>query len=321
MRVLGIGSALVDLLAFVEPSWLAKSGTTAGGMTLVDPGRLEQLLGTLSGNPPTAPGGSACNTLVGLARLGVQTRFVGKVGQDPRAASLRSALEASGMETRFRTSATATGTVLSVVTPDAQRTMFTSLGAAAELTPDEVTEELFADVDLVHLEGYLAFNAPVFRKVMEICARLKLKVSLDLASFETVGVCRALFEEALPHLHLLIANEDEARAFTGLEPEAALEYLAQRAPVAVVKLGAEGSLVARGTERAQAQAFRVKAVDTTGAGDLWASGFLAGHLQGMSLEASAQLGSRVASEVVQVLGAAIPEEGWQTIRQWRQSAV
>ena len=253
---------------------------------------------------------------MGLARLGTESHFLGRRGRDELGAEVERALTAWGVRAALRTSPTPTGRVLSVITPDAQRTMMTYLGAAAELAPEDLKSEDFAGHDLIHLEGYMLFNRPLTLRALELASAAGARVSLDLSSFEVVRQNRSLLREVIDeYVDLIIANEDEASAFTGDEdPEENLEILAELAEMAVVKLGAEGVLVAKGRKRVRAPGYKARAVDTTGAGDLWASGFIHGLARGFPLDRAARLGNRMGAAVVEVLGAAIPDEAYVRIR-------
>jgi sugar/nucleoside kinase (ribokinase family) len=205
------------------------------------------------------------------------------------------------------------------VTPDAQRTMFTFLGASLELNPGDIEDADFSDAALVHLEGYLLFNRPVVERVLELAQKHKVRVALDMGSFQVVQAAREYLDElfAQHRVDILMANEDEARAYTGLGDAESLEVFADKVGTAVVKRGKDGALIAQGASRVDVKAHRVAALDTTGAGDLWASGFLYGMNHGLSLENSANLASKIGSEVVQVMGAVIPAEGWERVHAYR----
>lgn len=317
----GVGAALVDLLLEEKDDFLGRMGSDKGGMTLVDRERIEAALKQTDRKITVVPGGSACNTLVGIGQLGGKARMIGRLGRDDLAKAFQAGLQKAGVESRLGSSEEATGRVLSVVTPDAQRTMFTFLGASTTLTPGDVNEADLRDAALVHLEGYLLFNRPVVERILQLAQALQVPVCLDLAAFQVVDAMRGFIDEmfAKRQIDLVIANEDEAKAYTGLGESESLEILAGKARTAVVKRGAEGVLVAQGKTRLEVAAHRVKAIDTTGAGDLWASGFLFGLHHGLSLDSSARLGCRVGAEVVQVLGAVIPEAGWQRIHDYRGS--
>jgi sugar/nucleoside kinase (ribokinase family) len=308
----------MDLLLEAPDEFVAAMGAPKGGMSLVEAEAIAKALKNHSEAPKQVPGGSACNTLVGIGHLQGKARMVGRLGSDAYAEVFRAGLKKAGVEDRIKGSSDATGHVLSVVTPDTQRTMFTHLGAAAGLSPVDIKEEDIADAAMVHLEGYLLFNRPVVERVLDLARKAGAKVSLDLASFEVVGICRDLIDELFEKkwIDIVIANEDEAKAYTGLGESESLEILAQKAPLAVVKVGKDGAHLARGKERLHVGAHRVTALDTTGAGDLWAAGFLYGLNHGLSLENSAHLGSKIGSEVVQVLGAVIPDPGWQRIHEY-----
>ncbi len=315
-NILGVGAALMDLLAHVDDSFLATTGGSKGGMTLVDPQVQKELLARLPVQASEAPGGSACNTLVGLARLGTHARFLGRRGADARGDRLETALVAAGLDLALVRGPEDNGCVLSCVTPDAQRTMFTSLGAAAAFGPGEIDESRFEDVGLVYIEGYLLFNAPLFDRLLDIAARRGIPVALDCGSFEVVGIFRERLHELLGAraISILLANEDESKALTGTDPEPSLEWISQHVDIAAVKLGARGALLAQGGKRAIVQAVPVaRVVDTTGAGDLWAAGFLAGLDRGLDLAAAGHLAAGVAAEAIQVLGAQIPQDGWHRL--------
>jgi len=315
--VAGAGAALVDLLIEESDAFLAKLGVEKGGMNLVDASDITRMLGETSAEVSMVPGGSACNTIVGLGKLGDAPHFLGRIGTDEQGTLFQKNIADSGVKAALQVSETTpTGRVLSVVNPDAQRTMFTFLGAAAEMTPELIPAGFFKDVDVLILEGYLAFNEPYFMELLKQAKENQVEVALDLSSFDVVNICRPVLEKALQGgVSILIANEDEAKAFTGKEEAEALEALAPLVDMAVVKLGARGSLIARGDERWQADALMVDARDTTGAGDLWAAGFLYGYSRDWTPDKCANLGSAVAAEVVQVLGTVIPAAGWERVAQ------
>lgn len=313
-KILGVGAALVDLLSEVNDSWVESQGFGKGGMNLVEWPSIEKMLTTLS-QPETVPGGSACNTIRGLARLGGDTAFLGKVGSDDLGQLFRKSLLSSNVESRLVESATPTGRVLSAVTPDAQRSMYTFLGASAETVPADLSAKVFEQIGMIYMEGYLAYNAPWFTAVIAAARKANIPLAFDFGSFNVVEHNRALLDEtfAVAPFEVLIANEDEAKAFTGLEGEEALRKMMPYAKIAVVKLGKDGALIGQNGNIVRVSAFVVQAVDTTGAGDLWAAGFLYGLLKGWSNSQSGLLASRVASEVVQVMGPMIPDAGWTRI--------
>jgi sugar/nucleoside kinase (ribokinase family) len=195
--------------------------------------------------------------------------------------------------------------------------MYTYLGASSETDPKAISPADFADTALVHLEGYLLFNPDLIGAILEAAKSAGTLISLDLASFTVVEAAKPLLESICEkYVDILIANEDEARAFTGSADEnEALKRLAAKAPCAVLKVGKRGSYIAHGTTVVRVERLGDgNAVDTTGAGDLWAAGFLFGIVNGFPLEKCGKLGSACGFEVCQVIGAHIPEEGWKRIR-------
>ena len=315
--VTAVGSALVDLLAREDDAFLEKVNAAKGGMKLVDETFITTVVSKLTGRTIMVPGGSACNTVVGIGQLGGAARFVGKRGEDALGDLLEEGLARSGVQTRLFRSSSPTGRVLSIITPDAQRSMFTFLGAASELNPEEITGECLEGTAVVHVEGYLLFNAELITKVMATAQDAGAMVSLDLASYTVVEQSHALLEMLVDrYVDILIANEDEARAYTGeTDEETALERLAEQTDTAVLKLGARGSIIARGGEVVRvAPAGSEGVIDTTGAGDLCAAGFLYGLVHDLPLEQCGKLASACGYEVCRVVGAVIPEEGWQRIK-------
>jgi sugar/nucleoside kinase (ribokinase family) len=316
-ELIGIGSPLVDLLLTVDDGFLTKhvSGSK-GGMELVGPAEIESLLKKAKKESVRAAGGAASNTTVGCANLGIRSAFVGSIGRDDYAAFFRSALLAQGCEPRLiEHGDLPTGHVLSLVTPDSQRTMRTCLAAAAALDPAAITAATFAGAKLVMLEGYTLFNHELTRAIASAAKAAGCQLALDMASFEVVMANKAILEELLSgQVDLVFANEDEAKAWHADGPEAALADLASRTSVAVVKLGRDGALIQRGNERVQVAAELVEAIDTTGAGDCWAAGFLAGYLRDLPLAQCGALGAKAGAAVVQVMGGHVSREHWLSIK-------
>jgi len=316
--IVGIGSALVDFLVHAEEAFIEQApGAVKGGMTLVDSTSIDKTVALAAKKPQVVPGGSACNTVIGVGNLGGRGRFVGKRGTDELGDLFETGLKSNGAEPFLLQAPTPTGRVLSIITPDAQRTMLTFLGAAAEILPEEVRKGCFQEAAVVHVEGYLLYNPDLLLAVFEEARRAGACISFDLASFTVVEDSVDILEDLVDrYVDILIANEDEARVFTGHTDEArAIEALSKRAALAVLKLGPGGSRVAfEGRIVGVEPMGDGRAIDTTGAGDLWAAGFLYGLVNGFSLEESGRLGSACGYEVCQVVGAGIPSPGWDRIR-------
>jgi len=317
--IAGIGSALVDLCLTESVDFVNSSGAQMGGMVMVDHTHIESVLCKSAGKASTVPGGSACNTIVGVGKLGAKARFVGKRGDDDLGKTLEESIRQAGVEPVLMTASSATGRVLSIITPDAQRSMLTYLGAASEMKPEEVKPSYFEDCAVVHIEGYLLFNVDLLMASLKAAKSSGALVSLDLASYTVVEASLKVLDEIVDGglIDILIANEDEAASFTGIrgDEDAAAKALGKRAPLAVMKFGKRGSVIIHGDNMVRIAPYGDgrPAVDTTGAGDLWASGFLYGLVNGYDLKRCGDLGSVCGYEVCQVVGAHIPEDGWKRI--------
>jgi sugar/nucleoside kinase (ribokinase family) len=315
--IVGVGSALVDICLLESESFVRAADAQIGGMKLVDATVTPMLLKKSANTPAIVPGGSACNTILGIGMLGGAARFVGKRGNDEYGRMFEEGLKRHHVEPRLFTTSTPTGTVLSLITPDAQRSMLTCLGASSETDPAEMTPALFEHACLVHLEGYLLFNKELMTAVLKAAKASGAKISLDLASYTVVESSMEYLRTIIGEfVDIVIANEDEARAYTGFSDERrAIQALSESAEISVVKMGGRGSLIAQKKTITTIEPLRgAKIIDTTGAGDLWAAGFLYGITQGNSIEKSGMIGSACGYEVCQVIGATIPEEGWLRIR-------
>ena len=315
--IVGVGSALIDILAHEDEAFLSKTGAVKGGMTYVNKEFIDETL-LLSSQPPSlVPGGSACNTVVGVGKLGGAARFVGKCGTGTMGEFFENDLKRQNVEPALLRSDSPTGRVLSIITPDAQRSMFTFLGASAETKPQDIAQDFFTNAAIVHIEGYLLFNPELILKVLKTAKSAGARVSLDLASFNVVKESHAQLQHIVEsYVDILIANEDEALAYTGHKDEArAIQSLAANVEIAILKVGKRGSFIAC---RDQVIAIQPKTgapiIDTTGAGDLWAAGFLYGLVNGYALEQCGELGSACGYEVCQVVGANIPDAGWARIK-------
>jgi sugar/nucleoside kinase (ribokinase family) len=317
-ELIGVGSPLVDLLLTVDDALLTEHVSGAkGGMEMVEADAIAAIVKKSKQKPVQAAGGAASNTTVGCANLGIRTAFIGSCGSDDLAAYYRDKLTSQGCEARLvEHPVLPTGRVLSLVTPDAQRTMRTCLGAAAALDPALFSASTFAGARVVMLEGYTLFNHELTRAIARAAKAAGAELALDLASFEVVKYNHGVLEELLAgQVDIVFANEDEAAAWTGGSPEQALADLAGRTRLAVVKLGKEGAWIARGGERVRVGIEPVESVvDTTGAGDCWAAGFLAGHLRGLPLAQCGRLGALCGAAVVQVMGAQVPSVEWTRIK-------
>ncbi len=308
--VVGLGNAIVDVLAQVDDEYLESLGVTKGAMTLVDAGRAETLYDRME---PTAQcsGGSAANTIAGLASLGGDGAYIGKVRDDGLGRIFERDIRAQGVvfETAAAASGPSTARCLIFVTPDAQRTMQTFLGASATLGPDDVDAEMIRRAKITYLEGYLWDPAPAkeaFRKAAGIAHEAGRRVALTLSDSFCVERHRAEFRElAANDVDILFSNEDEILSLYEVSDlQQALGELRGSCEIAVVTRGANGSVILAGDSTYEVPAEPLeKVVDTTGAGDLYASGFLHGLSQGRDLAVCGRIGSIAAAEIVSRVGA------------------
>ncbi|MCU1450100.1 MAG: PfkB domain protein [Acidimicrobiales bacterium] len=305
------GNALVDVLATVTDEQLAALGIVKNSYELVDAETADRLYAAM---PPAVEisGGAAANTAVGVVSLGGTAGYIGKIREDQLGAVFRHDLRAAGVgfETAAAGSGPATGRALTLITPDANRTFRTYLGAANELTPDDVDEVTVAAAQVTYLEGYL-WDPPgakeAFRKAMRLAHEAGRKVSLTLSDPFCVDNWGHEFAQLLEQglVDILFANEAELLAlYPELDFDAAVARLRTVCPLAAVTRGEHGSLVVAGEETHEVPAAPVgDVVDTTGAGDLYAAGFLFGLTHGEPLARCGELGSVCAAEVISHVGA------------------
>ena len=315
--VLGVGSPLLDVLAKVDDNFLAKHISGAkGGMEMIGSEERASLMQLLGKNVEWVPGGSAGNTVFALARMGIDVAMLGKTGKDSEGEYYRSKLVSSGGSDRefFLSETAPTGICLSLITPDAERTMRSDLAAASLMTPEDVQKVDFSRYGIVLIEGYMLFSA-AFDAVFESAKKAGCKIAFDLASFEVVNIFRDKINALLDDVDILFANADEAAALVGNIPEEEqLEELAKHCSTAVLKLGKRGAMVKRNGEKVRVSAELVEnPVDTTAAGDLWAAGFLSGTVKNHALENCARYGSILSGEVVKVIGSQLPDGSWEKI--------
>ena len=319
INVLGVGSALVDVLARVDDAFLVHAGGEKGGMEMVPRRRQDELIARLPEKLSRAPGGAAGNTIFALANFGVPVAMLSKVGEDAEGVFYRRKLEELGGRAEFFTDANAgTGRCLSLVTPDSERTMRSELGASQLLTAEEVAAFDFSPYTHVYVEGYMLFLPGVVQTALRRAKAAGCRIGMDLASFEVVKFFRGEVEALLrEYVDLVFANEDEAAALLSdsLAEEAAARKLGEFCEVAALKLGPRGSLICRNGRLTRIAIEPVEALDTTAAGDSWAAGFLYGELCGLDDAEAGRIGSLVSAEVVQVMGSELPPERWQEIRQ------
>ena len=318
-KIIGLGNALVDVLVTLKSDEvLQEMGLPKGGMTLVDKDKY-QIISDLFAGLPThqATGGSAGNAMKALAALGAATGFIGKVGNDKKGEFFREALERQGTEAHLLVSSDLpSGVASTFVSADGERTFGTYLGAAATLKAEELSLDMFKDYAYLFIEGYLVQDHALILRAIELAKEAGLQICLDLASYNIVAGDLDFFTLLInKYVDVVFANEEEAKAFTGLEAEEAVAALSQICSIAVVKRGAKGALIRKGSEEYRVAACPVqRVVDTTGAGDYFAAGFLYGLTAGYALERCAAIGAALSKEVIQVIGAELSEQKWDIIK-------
>jgi sugar/nucleoside kinase (ribokinase family) len=317
LNILGIGNALVDILVLPDDDQIIYDlNLPKGGMTLVDrelSAAIQDKISHLKSKITT--GGSVANAINGIAGLGVSCGYIGSIGDDELGSLFRNDMLNNGINTFLKQSELPTGCAVGLVSPDGERTFATYLGAAVDLRAEDITTEQFNGFDLFFIEGYLVFNQSLIMTAASSAKSAGLKLALDLSSFNVVEANIDTLNELVDnYIDILFANEEEAKSFTGLKPEEALYAIAGRCDIAVVKVGKEGAYIQQGNRKIHVPALVNKAVDTTGAGDYFAAGFLAGLAKGYDLEKCGKLGAILASKVIQAVGAELSAEDWNSIK-------
>jgi sugar/nucleoside kinase (ribokinase family) len=311
LDVLAIGNAIVDVIASADEAFLESEGLTKGGMQLIDADRAEALYSRM-GPGREISGGSAANTLAGAAALGARCAFIGQVADDQLGEVFAHDMRAYGVrfDTPARSGEPPTGRVLILVTPCGERTMNTLLGASHYLPMEALDEELVRSSAILYLEGYLwdpEQPRTVMRKAIEIARAAGRKVAMTLSVNFIIELHRAdlqgLIDQGL--IDILFVNEEELLCLTQVEDlDTACAKVTAKVPLLVVTMGPRGAIAIRDGERFSVEAEPVeRVVDTTGAGDLFAAGFLAGHAQGRTIEDCLHMGAIAAAEVISHYGA------------------
>lgn len=318
-RVICIGNALTDVIKVIDnDNILTDLDLPKGSMQMVDADTQKRLLElTERYSAAMVGGGSAANTAYTIANLGIDTAYVGVVGADGYGDFFIRDLERSGVHPVVsKSNNSSTGIALTFVSQDGERTFATNLGAALDLNPSLLNEDDFKNYDYVHIEGYLVYNRPLTEAVFSIAERNGLKTSIDLASYNVVTENKDFITSLCKRANIVFANQDEALALTNLAPEQAVEQIASYCDISVVKIGERGSLISNKENVFSLQAdTNRKKLDTTGAGDMYAGGFLAALSQDLDLPTCGRWGSIVAGGVVEVLGTKMDAHCWEVIRQ------
>ena len=317
-RVIGIGNALTDMLVNLKTDCvLSRFKLAKGSMSLVDTKLQTEISKSVAGLPYSLSlGGSAGNTIRAMAQLGCSVGFIGKVGRDTTGDFFEQALENLGIRPFVFRGTERSGKCVSLISPVGERTMVTHLGAALELRAAEIEPAVFDGFDCLYVEGYLVQDHELILGAVKTAKQCGLKVAVDLASFNVVAENLSFLRNLVTtYVDIVFANEDEAKAFTGeAEPLNALQAISEICELAVVKVGMKGALIKQGGEVVHVGIMAAaKRVDTTGAGDFYAAGFLAGLCDGLSLRQCGTIGAITAGKVIEVVGTTFGEEAWADI--------
>ncbi len=319
-KIIGIGNALLDIIVpIASDEVLRKADLPKGSMQLIDNEKRLRLQEMLSGlSSAEAAGGSASNAMQALSHLGGQAGFVGAVGPDRYGEIFRKCCGETGLEVRLMQMDEATGIATTLVSADGERTFGTYLGAASLMAPEYINERTFAGYDYLFVEGYLVQEYDLMEAVMQQARRSGLKIILDLASYNVVCDHYEFFRHLVSdYVDIVFANEEECAAFTLVsDPYEGLDALAEHCELAIVKLGSRGAIARyHGGDVFFADALPgCTVMDTTGAGDYFAGGFLYAMTRGAGLTKCLQAGSLLGGTVIGHLGASLPEEKWHEMR-------
>lgn len=317
-KIIGMGNALVDVLVRTDDdSLLEKLHLPKGSMQLIQEDTLSEIRKYTSGMKiHRSTGGSAGNTVCALAALGANPGFIGKIGQDETGAFFGDTLRQRGVNALLATCDLPSGIASTFISTDGERTFGTYLGAAVTLRAEDLSRKMFAGYNYLYIEGYLLQDHDLMLRAVQLAKEEGLQVCLDMASYNVVEAERDFFDQLIvKYVDIVFANESEALAYTGKAPHEALEEIASKCSIAVVKTGKEGSLVKKGTEVIQLLSCPVDNVlDTTGAGDFYAAGFMYGLTCGYSLEKCVQISTILATAVIQEVGTTLPAKKWDEIK-------
>ncbi len=315
-EILAVGAPLIDHVISIDDGYLQSIKAKKGSMQTVDFRTFRRIVLLAKTEVNLRMGGSSANTVKGLAQFGHASAFIGKIGEDPISETFIKSLQKSNVKSLLlRSSTSPTGQVACLISPDGERTFRDFLGASRELTGNDLKPEWFTGVKLAHIEGYTLMNEDLTEHAMRLAKQAGAKVSFDLSNFEIVEQYREPIVHLLSHyVDIVFANADETRALTQRDPEKGCALLKDLCPLSVVLMGSEGCWIGSGLEMLRCYAYPEVPVDTTGAGDLFAAGFLHGYLTGQSLSTCAHYGALAGAAVVKVFGADIPDEVWDRIR-------
>lgn len=314
LNVMGVGSAIIDLLVQVDDDFFTSHfSERKGGSYQCDPETLDRILRDVA-IQKTAPGGSAGNTLRALAKLGMPCQFSTHVGDDPSGDCFCKEMGQLGIAGIVKDPEFSTMRILCLITPDGERTfLYCHKIHDWDVVP---AAENFPEAKWIHFESFLVWEAPhLIERSLQLAHETGATISLDLSNFNLVQQYKDKLQEWLErYVDVVFGNEEEVRILTGLSPEEACMRLQEICPIAVVTKGSKGCLVGQRGKLVEVPAFAANVVDTTGAGDYFSAGFIYGCLHDLPLADCARIGNRMGSTIVEVVGTDLPEEKWEEIR-------
>ena len=318
-KIVAAGDLLADVLAPVDDAFLSSHGFIKGSRQEAKRPILNGLMSKLQGRYTIAPGGSAGNTIIGLAQLGLETAFTSKCGRDQLGRLLRTGMEQYDVNACIAMDDRPTGICLSLVTPDGERTMLVDLAASNALTADDVVPDFFHNAGIAHFEAYMVSRPELLLNLLDRAYDAGCVISLDLGSHNIIREHFAFLQRVITdYVDILIGNYREGAAYTDCgRDEDILRGMRQNTSVAALKKGAQGSVISVGENLIAVVPVNDAArpvIDTTGAGDLWNSGFLYGLAKGLDPETCGKLASVCGYEVSCGMGAQIQPQGWQNVR-------
>jgi len=316
-KILGIGNALVDVLVNIEnDAILSDLQLDKGGMVMIDAERKRAIHERIANMTQVcATGGSTSNTIHGLARLGAPAGFIGKIGDDEMGAFFKKEMQRFGVTPHLIMSDVDTGIATTFISTDAERTFATYLGAAATMTPEDIDPQVIAQYDMIVVEGYLIFNHDLILAVCKIAKEKGLQIAMDMASYNLIEANYDFVKMLLrDYVDIIFANEEEAKAYTGKERIDALVELSKDCSVSIVKVGKDGSYIKMNGEITKIDPVNAVRRDTTGAGDIYASGFLYGLINGYSAMDAGTIASFMSARMIEYIGAKLPDEVWTEIK-------
>lgn len=315
-KILGLGNALTDILLQVSDGDLRELGLPKGSMNLITKEQAEAIqVRFASVRRRMVAGGSASNTVTTVAQLGGKAAFIGKIGNDEVGDFYRADMLKNGITPMLLESNKMSGCSIVLITPDGERTFATYLGAAADMHAEDIRKEAFIGYDIFHIEGYLVQDNELIEKAIRLAKESGCMVSLDLASYNVVNENHCFLKELVrKYVDIVFANEDESFAYTHLNPEESVKAIAGQCDIAVVKVGKRGSYVQQGDQMYHIGAVSTQCLDSTGAGDLYAGGFLHALADGFDIRRCAEIGTIAAGRVVEIVGTKLSDENWDEIR-------